>query len=102
VATARALPWVVDAVDGQGEVYVDGGIRSGTDIVKALALGARAVLIGRPILWGLATDGEQGARAVIGELTDQLGRAMAYCGACHPQDVSPDLLGPRPIGGRGL
>ena len=53
VATARALPWVVDAVDGHGEVYVDGGIRSGTDIVKALALGARAVLVGRPILWGL-------------------------------------------------
>ena len=63
VATARALPWVVDAVDGQGEVYVDGGIRSGTDIVKALALGAQAVLVGRPILWGLASGGEEGVRA---------------------------------------
>ena len=102
VATARALPWVVDAVDGQGEVYVDGGIRSGTDIVKALALGARAVLIGRPILWGLSTGGEEGAHAVIGELTDQLARALAYCGACHPGEVSRDLLGPVPFGARGL
>lgn len=103
VATARALPWVVDAVDGQGEVYVDGGIRSGTDIVKALALGAQAVLVGRPILWGLASGGEEGAHAVIGELTDQLARALAFCGACHPHDVRRDLLGPvPPIGGPGL
>jgi 4-hydroxymandelate oxidase len=101
VATARALPWVVDAVDGQGEVYVDGGIRSGVDIVKALALGARAVLIGRPILWGLATDGEAGASTVIGELTDQLARALAYCGASHPGDVMRELLGPEPLGVRG-
>jgi 4-hydroxymandelate oxidase len=98
VATARALPWVVDAVDGRGEVYVDGGIRSGVDIVKALALGARAVLIGRPILWGLATDGEEGANAVIGELTGQFARALAYCGASHPHEVSRDLLGPVPTG----
>jgi glutamate synthase domain-containing protein 2 len=73
VATARALPWVVDAVDGRGEVYVDGGIRSGVDIVKALALGADAV---------------------IAELTDQLARALAYCGARHPANVTRDLLGP--------
>jgi 4-hydroxymandelate oxidase len=98
VATARALPWVVDAVDGRGEVYVDGGIRSGVDIVKALALGAQAVLVGRPILWGLATDGEEGAHAVIGELTGQFARALAYCGASHPQEVSRDLLGPVPTG----
>jgi 4-hydroxymandelate oxidase len=70
--------------------------------VKALALGARAVLIGRPILWGLATDGEEGANAVIGELTDQLARALAYCGARHPQDVPRDLLGPEPLGARSL
>jgi 4-hydroxymandelate oxidase len=100
VATARALPWVVDAVDGHGEVYVDGGIRSGVDMVKALALGARAVLIGRPILWGLATDGEVGASGVIGELTRQFARALAYCGACHPDELSRDLLGPEPTGAR--
>jgi 4-hydroxymandelate oxidase len=101
VATARALPWVVDAVDGRGEVYVDGGIRSGTDIVKALALGAQAVLVGRPILWGLASGGEEGAHAVIDELTDQFARALAFCGASHPSDVQRDLLGPEPSGGRG-
>jgi 4-hydroxymandelate oxidase len=60
------------------------------------------VLIGRPILWALAADGEKGVGGVIGELTDQLRRALAYCGACRPQDVSEDLLGPRPIGGSGL
>jgi 4-hydroxymandelate oxidase len=98
VAAARALPWVVDAVDGRGEVYVDGGIRSGVDIVKALALGARAVLVGRPILWGLAAGGEEGANGVIGELTDQLARALAFCGVCHPQDVPRDLLGPVSFG----
>jgi 4-hydroxymandelate oxidase len=100
VATARALPWVVDAVDGRGEVYVDGGIRSGTDIVKALALGARAVLIGRPILWGLAAGGEDGAEAVIRELTDQLARALAFCGASEPGYVARDLLGPVLLNGR--
>jgi 4-hydroxymandelate oxidase len=101
VATARVLPGVVDAVDGHGEVYVDGGIRSGVDIVKALALGARAVLIGRPILWGLAADGEEGAQAVIGELTDQLARALAYCGATDPHHLPRDLLGPVPFGASG-
>ena len=94
VATARALPWVVDAVDGRGEVYVDGGIRRGTDIVKALALGAQAVLVGRSVVWGLAIDGENGARSVIAELTDQLARALAFCGAVAPGEVTGDLLGP--------
>ena len=94
VATARALPWVVDAVDGQGEVYVDGGVRSGIDVAKALALGARAVLVGRPILWGLATGGEEGVHTVIGDFTEQLARTLAYCGATNPAEVNRDLLGP--------
>ena len=96
VATARALPWVVDAVDGKGEVYVDGGVRSGTDVVKALALGAQAVLIGRPILWGLSVGGEDGVRQVIEGLTEQLARTLAYCGATNPAEVARDLLGPKP------
>ena len=62
-ATIDALPEVVDAVAGRAEVLVDGGVRWGTDVLKALALGARAVLLGRPILWGLAVDGEAGVRA---------------------------------------
>ncbi len=59
-ATADVLPEIVDAVAGRAEVYVDGGIRAGTDVVKALALGARAVMVGRPVLWGLAVDGRVG------------------------------------------
>ena len=61
-ATADVLPEIVDAVAGRAEVYVDGGIRAGTDVVKALALGARAVMVGRPVLWGLAVDGAVGCR----------------------------------------
>ena len=61
-ATADVLPEIVDAVGGRAEVYVDGGIRAGTDVVKALALGARAVMVGRPVLWGLAVDGADGCR----------------------------------------
>src|SRR5437588_11234078 len=59
-ATLDALPEVVEAVDGRAEVFLDGGVRRGTDVLKALALGARAVLIGRAMLWGLAADGERG------------------------------------------
>jgi 4-hydroxymandelate oxidase len=94
VATARALPWVAEAAEGLGEVYVDGGIRRGTDVVKALALGARAVLIGRSVVWGLAVDGERGARSVIAELTDQTARTLAFCGATSPGEVDRQLLGP--------
>ncbi|MGH2616082.1 MAG: alpha-hydroxy acid oxidase, partial [Thermomicrobiales bacterium] len=65
VASLDALPAVVSAVDGRGEVLLDGGIRRGTDILKALALGARAVLIGRPVYWGLAVGGETGVRHVL-------------------------------------
>jgi len=81
IATARALPEVVDMVGARAMVLVDGGIRSGTDVLRALALGADAVLVGRPILWGLATGGEQGAVSVLKMLGDELSRAMAFCGA---------------------
>ena len=90
-ATADVLPEVVDAVAGRAEVYVDGGIRSGVDVLRALALGARAVMIGRPVLWGLAVDGDDGAVAVLQHLADELGRAMALCGRDRV-----DLLRPRP------
>ncbi len=65
IPTAEALPEVVDAVAGRADVYVDGGIRTGTDVLRALALGATAVMVGRPVLWGLAIDGETGAAAVL-------------------------------------
>jgi 4-hydroxymandelate oxidase len=92
IATARALPEVVDAVAGDAEVYVDGGIRSGVDVVKALALGARAVMVGRPVLWGLATDGAAGVQAVLAELAADTVRTLALCGVTSPLDVTPDLV----------
>ena len=69
-ATADVLPEVVEAVDGRGAVLVDGGIRRGVDVAIALALGADAVLVGRPALWGLAVGGEEGARRVLELLRD--------------------------------
>jgi len=75
-----ALPEVVDAVGGRTPVFMDGGIRRGTDVLKALALGARAVLIGRAYLWGLAADGEAGVSAVLSLLRDELQLAMALAG----------------------
>lgn len=75
-----ALPEVVEAVNGRCEVYMDGGIRRGTDILKALALGARAVMVGRPILWGLAVDGAEGVFQVLEILRKELKLAMALAG----------------------
>ena len=80
VTSIEALPEIVDAVAGRCEVYLDGGIRRGTDIFKALALGARAVLVGRPILWGLAVDGASGVQQVLSILHTELERAMKLAG----------------------
>ena len=92
VATAEALGEVVDAIAGKAEVYVDGGIRRGTDILKALSLGARAVLIGRPVLWGLATRGAEGVQAVLDHLREELIRAMQLCGVPTLAAAKPDLV----------
>ena len=75
-----ALPEVAEAVEGRAEVFMDGGIRRGTDVLKALALGARGILIGRAYLWGLAADGESGVTAVLSLLRDELRLAMALAG----------------------
>ena len=91
--TADLLPEVVDAVAARLEVYVDGGIRRGSDVVKALALGARAVLAGRAPLWGLACDGEAGASRVLQLLRDEIELALALCGCTSPEDVSSQHLG---------
>jgi 4-hydroxymandelate oxidase len=96
VAGADALPEVVRAVADRVELYVDGGIRRGTDVLKALALGARAVLVGRPLIWGLATAGAVGAQGVLELLGSELAHAMALAGASGVDDVAPDLVVPSP------
>jgi isopentenyl diphosphate isomerase/L-lactate dehydrogenase-like FMN-dependent dehydrogenase len=90
--TAELLPEVVEAVAGRIEVYVDGGVRRGSDVVKALALGARAVLVGRPPLWGLACDGEAGALRVLQLLRDEIELALALCGCTSVADVTRSHL----------
>lgn len=81
LASVRALPGVVDAVDGRIPVLLDGGIRRGSDVFKALALGAQAVLVGRPHLWGLAVAGQDGVKAVLEILHSELDRTMGLMGA---------------------
>jgi 4-hydroxymandelate oxidase len=92
-ATAAVLGSVADVVQGRIDVLVDGGVRRGTDVLRALALGARAVLVGRPILWGLATAGELGARAVLETFRAEIDHAMALAGCASVADVTRDLLG---------
>lgn len=92
VATADALPEVAAAVDGRVPVLVDGGVRRGTDVVKALALGADAVAVGRPILWGLSVDGPDGVGHVLALLRDEFAEALALCGCRSPREVTGDLL----------
>ncbi|GAB3977317.1 alpha-hydroxy acid oxidase [Actinoallomurus acanthiterrae] len=91
VPTLEALPGVVAAA-GDVPVLVDGGIRSGADIAIALGLGARGVLIGRPVLWGLAVGGENGVSAVLSLLIDELNEAMAQSGISHPTQITPSFL----------
>ena len=93
IASIDALPEVVDAMAGRAPVLVDGGIRRGTDILKALALGADAVLLGRPILWGLV-DGEPGVRHVLQLLHAEFDLAMALAGCASRAAVTRDLVSP--------
>ncbi|GAA3518684.1 alpha-hydroxy acid oxidase [Actinocatenispora rupis] len=100
VDTAYALPDVVAAVAGRAPVLVDGGIRSGRDVLTALALGADAVLLGRPILWALAADGATGVTAALDAVRTDLAEALALAGATSPTDLPDGLLAdtapPRP------
>jgi isopentenyl diphosphate isomerase/L-lactate dehydrogenase-like FMN-dependent dehydrogenase len=89
-ATIDALPEVVEAVDGRIPILIDGGIRRGTDVAIALAIGAEAVLVGRPALWGLAVDGEAGARRTLEMLADELRLALALLGCAAPSALSAD------------
>jgi 4-hydroxymandelate oxidase len=93
-ATLDVLPRIADAVAGRLEVFLDGGVRRGTDVLKALALGARAVFIGRPILWGLAAGGHEGASAVLRVVRREIDLAMALCGCPTVASVTRDLVAP--------
>jgi 4-hydroxymandelate oxidase len=92
VAALDALPAIADAVGGEVEVWMDGGVRSGTDVLKALALGARLVLVGRPIVWGLATGGEAGLTAVLTALRDELAIALALVGCRTAAEATRALV----------
>lgn len=93
-ATCEVLPHVVDAAGDLCEIYVDGGIRRGSDVLKAIALGARAVLVGRPILWGLCVAGEKGATHILEILRRELDEAMLLCGCTTLSDIDRSLLQP--------
>ncbi len=96
VPSAVALADVADAVGGQAEVYVDSGIRSGLHVASALALGARAVFVGRPAMWGLALNGAAGVRDVLDAFTEDLARSMNLMGAPSLADLAPDLIAAPP------
>jgi isopentenyl diphosphate isomerase/L-lactate dehydrogenase-like FMN-dependent dehydrogenase len=91
-ATIEALPAIVEEVGDEVEVYLDSGVRRGVDVVKALALGARAVGVGRPLFWGLAIDGESGVRTMFEILRDEFSRAMAICGCLSVDDIDKSLV----------
>ncbi len=92
VTSIQALPEIVEAVAGRCEVYMDGGIRRGTDVLKALALGARAVLIGRPALWGLCVNGAEGVHGVLEILRAELELAMALSGRPTLESIDRSLV----------
>jgi isopentenyl diphosphate isomerase/L-lactate dehydrogenase-like FMN-dependent dehydrogenase len=91
-ATMRALPEVVKAVGGTTEVLLDGGVRSGSDVVKAIALGAKAVLIGRPYIWGLAVDGEEGVRRVLDVFAHEIARTLALLGCPSVAELDQSFI----------
>jgi isopentenyl diphosphate isomerase/L-lactate dehydrogenase-like FMN-dependent dehydrogenase len=91
-ATIAVLPEIVAAIQGRCEVLLDSGIRRGTDVLKALALGANAVLIGRAYIWGLAVAGEEGVTQILSMLRNELELAMALCGCRSVAEVGPEVV----------
>ncbi|MFI0898319.1 alpha-hydroxy acid oxidase [Streptomyces sp. NPDC020983] len=91
-AAVDCLPAVVDAVAGRVPVLLDGGVRRGSDVAVALALGAAAVGVGRPVAWGLAADGEQGVRQVLATLRDDFDHTLALCGGSRTADLTRDMV----------
>ena len=91
-ATIEALPLIADALKGSLEIWMDGGVRRGTDVLKAIALGARAVSVGRPILWGLALGGEEVATSVLQAIKREFELAMALAGCPNIASITRDLV----------
>lgn len=94
IGALDALPAIAEAVEGTAELLLDGGVRRGTDVMKALALGARAVLIGRPVLYGLAADGQAGVERIFELLRQELVRNMILCGLPDVASITPSLVVP--------
>jgi L-lactate dehydrogenase (cytochrome) len=92
VASLDALPAIAEAVGDDLTVLFDSGVRSGADVLKALALGADAVCLGRPYLWGLALDGQAGVETVLKMVLAELDLTMALCGLTRPSEIGPELL----------
>lgn len=93
-ATIEVLPRIAEAVAGRAELLLDGGVRRGADVIKAIALGARCVLVGRPVLWGLAAGGREGVGIALGILRRELDLAMALCGCAEVASITRDLVAP--------
>ena len=91
-ATIRALPAIVEAVNGELEVLLDGGVRRGSDVVKALALGARAVLVGRPYIWALAAGGEAGVHQILDVYRQGVEGTLTLIGCPSVQELNPSHL----------
>ena len=92
MSSIESVPEIVEAVKGRAEVYLDSGVRRGSDVVKALALGVRAVAIGRPLFWGLAVNGAEGVHSVLELLREEIDRCMAYCGQSNIRELEPGLV----------
>ncbi|VTS03718.1 alpha-hydroxy acid oxidase [Tuwongella immobilis] len=95
VSTFEVLPEIVQAVRGRVPVLIDSGVRRGVDVVKALAVGASAVQLGRPVLWGLAVDGQAGVERVLSLFRMELDNALALCGCPNLAAIGPDLIARR-------
>jgi len=92
MSAIETVPEIVAATKGQAEVYVDSGVRRGSDVIKALALGAKAVAIGRPLFWGLAVNGSDGVHGVLELLREEVDRCMAFCGQSDVNALEPGLI----------
>src|SRR5690606_17485474 len=91
-SSIRALPAIVQAVAGRTEIYIDGGIRSGQDVLRALSLGANAAFVGRAYMYGLGAAGQAGVARCLEILRQELESTMALCGLTDISDVGPDVI----------